>query len=93
MTILEDAHHSLIIVEHDPLPYKDVQEMIVHISNSLKRASLETTVLLYLSDIGTFLEDLTKLADRVFYFEESPGSSPKTDYQDARENEKIFLTS
>ena len=76
MTILEEVHHSLIIVEHDPLLYEDAQEMTEYIPKALKQASREATVLLYSSSIDPFLEDLTKLADRVFYFEEGPGESP-----------------
>ena len=34
-------------------------------------------MLLYSPEIDPFLEDLTKLADRVFYFEEGPRGSPK----------------
>jgi len=45
MTILEEAHHSLIIVEHDPLLYEDAQEMTEYISKALKQASHEATVL------------------------------------------------
>ena len=67
----------MIIVEHDPLLYKDAQEMTEYISKALRQASHEATVLLYSSDIDTFLEDMTKLADRVFYFEEGPRESPK----------------
>ena len=77
MTILEEAHHSLIIVEHDPMLYEDAQEMTEYISKALRQASHEATVLLYSSGIDTFLEDMTKLADRVFYFEEGPRESPK----------------
>ena len=69
MTILEEAHHSLIIVEHDPLLYEDAQEMTEYISKALKQASHEATVLLYSPEIDPFLEDLTNLADRFFYFE------------------------
>jgi len=66
MTILEEAHHSLIIVEHDPMLYEDALEMIEYISKALKQASYEATVLLYSSGIDPSLEDLTKMADRVF---------------------------
>jgi hypothetical protein len=77
MTILEEAHHSLIIVEHDPLLYEDSREMTEYISKALKQASHEAMVLLYSPGIDHFLEDLTKIADRVFYFEESPRDAHK----------------
>jgi hypothetical protein len=31
MTILEEAHHSLIIIEHDPLIYEDSAEMVEYV--------------------------------------------------------------
>ena len=36
VTILEEAYHSLIIVEHDPLLYEDSEEMVEYISQALK---------------------------------------------------------
>jgi hypothetical protein len=32
MTILEEARHSLIVIEHDPLLYEDAQEMVEYVS-------------------------------------------------------------
>ncbi|MDD1752754.1 MAG: hypothetical protein LUQ38_06665 [Methanotrichaceae archaeon] len=77
MNILEEAAHSLIIVEHDPLLYEDSTEMVEYISQALKQASHEATVLLYSLGIDPFLEDLAKGADRVFYFEDGPRDTPK----------------
>jgi ABC-type nitrate/sulfonate/bicarbonate transport system ATPase subunit len=76
MTILEKAHHSFIIAEHDPLLFEDA-EMTEYVSKALRQASYEATVLLYSHEVDPFLEELTKLADRVFYFEEGPRESPK----------------
>ncbi len=36
MTILEEAHHSLIFVEHDPLLYEDAQEMTEYVSRAMR---------------------------------------------------------
>jgi hypothetical protein len=57
--------------------YEDSTEMVKYISQALKQASHEATVLLYLPDIDPFLEDLTKGADRVFYFEEGARDTPR----------------
>jgi hypothetical protein len=46
MTILEEACHSLIIVEHGLMLYEDSQEMIEYISQAMRQASHEATVLL-----------------------------------------------
>ena len=77
MTILEEARHSLIIIEHDPILYEDSREMVEYISQAMRQAAQEATVLLYSSGVDPFLEDLAKLADRVFYFEEGPQPTPK----------------
>ncbi|MDD1753573.1 MAG: hypothetical protein LUQ38_10860 [Methanotrichaceae archaeon] len=47
MTILEEANHSLIIIEHDPLLYEDSQEIVEYIAQAMRQASHEATVLLY----------------------------------------------
>ena len=40
-------------------------------------AAKEAAILLYLPVTGAFLEDLTRNADRIFYFEEGPSAAPK----------------
>jgi hypothetical protein len=77
MTILEEAHHSLIVIEHDPILYEDSLEMVDYITQAIKQASHEATVLLFSPGIDPFLEDLAKDADRVFYFEEGPRDTPR----------------
>jgi hypothetical protein len=47
MTILEEARHSLILIEHDPLLYEQAVEMTEYISKSMSDASKEAAVLLY----------------------------------------------
>jgi hypothetical protein len=32
MTILEENHHSFLIMEHDPLLYEDSQEMVSYLA-------------------------------------------------------------
>jgi hypothetical protein len=75
VTILEEAYHSLIIIGHDPILDEDSKEMIECVSQTMKQASQEATVL-YSPGIDPFLEDLAKGADRVFYFEEGPETYP-----------------
>jgi len=52
MTILEENHHSFLIVEHDPLLYEDSQEMVGYLAQALKQTSREATVLLYAPGAG-----------------------------------------
>ena len=36
MTILEENHHSVLIIEHDPMLYEDAKEMVEYVSPSPK---------------------------------------------------------
>jgi DNA polymerase I len=65
MTILEEARHSLIIIEHDPLLYENAQGMVEYISQGLHDAA----VLLYSHGTDPFLDDMTRNADRVLYID------------------------
>ena len=67
----------LIIVEHDPLLYEDAQEMTEYVSQAMREAAKDATVLLYAPGADPYFEDLTRNADRVFYFEEGPRASPR----------------
>jgi DNA polymerase I len=72
MTILEENHHTFLIVEHDPLLYEDASEMVEYVAQHLRQTSREATVLVYSPALDTHLEKMTELADRVFCFHEMP---------------------
>jgi DNA polymerase I len=55
MTILEEARHSLIIIEHDPPLYEDAEGRIEYVSQGLHDAAKEAAVLLYAPGTDTFL--------------------------------------
>ena len=63
MTVLEEARHYLIIIEHDPLLYENAPEMTEYVSQGLHDAAKEAAVLLYSPGTDTFLEDMTRNAD------------------------------
>jgi len=77
MTILEEAHHSLIIIEHDPIIYEDSVEMVEYVSKAMREAAQEATVLLYSPGLDPFIEELAQNSDHIFYFEEGPRDSPR----------------
>ncbi len=77
MTILEENHHSLIFIEHDPLLYEDAAEMTEYVSQAMRDAAKEAAVLLYAPGVDPFLEELIKNADRVFSFNEMPRAETK----------------
>jgi hypothetical protein len=70
MTILEENHHSFLIVEHDPLLYEDSREMAEYVALALKQTSREVTILLYSPALDPHLEKIANMADRVFCFYE-----------------------
>ena len=72
MTILEESHHTILFIEHDPMLYEDAAEMAEYVSKALRESAKDSTVLLYASGADPFLEDLIRNADRVFYFNERP---------------------
>ena len=72
MTILEENHHSFLIVEHDPLLYEDATEMVEYLAQALKQTSREATILLYAPELDPHLQKLTELADRVFCIYSEP---------------------
>jgi DNA polymerase I len=72
LTILKENHHSLLIVEHDPLLYEDANEMEEYLAQALRQASRDATVLLFAPVIDRHMEKMTELADRVFCFYETP---------------------
>ena len=75
MTILEENHHSFLIVEHDPLLYEDSQEMVGYLAQALKQTSREATILLYAPALDPHLEKMTELADRVFCIYNEPAEA------------------
>lgn len=70
ITILEENHHSFLIVEHDPMHYEDAEEMVEYVAQALKQTSREVTILLYAPALDPHLQKMTELADRVFCFYE-----------------------
>jgi DNA polymerase I len=81
MTILEENHHSFLIVEHDPMLYEDAGEMVEYLAQALKQTSREATILLYAPALDPHLSKMTELADRVFciYSEQAPSKGRKAE--------------
>ena len=85
MTILEESHHSLLIVEHDPLLYEDAERrMVEYLAQALKQASREATVLLYALAMDPHLQKIAGLADRVFCIYSEPAAAKGRGKAEAR---------
>jgi DNA polymerase I len=75
MTILEENHHSFLIVEHDPMLYEDAERrMVEYVAQALKQTSREATILLYAPALDPHLQEMTEVADWLFciYSEQAP---------------------
>jgi hypothetical protein len=71
LTVLEEARHTLIFVEHDPSLYEDAAELPEYISRALRDLANQATVVLYAPSADPHLEEMAKRADRVFYLQGS----------------------
>ncbi len=47
IAILEEAYHSIVIVERDPMLYEDAAEMVEYVAHAMADAAKEDAVLLY----------------------------------------------
>jgi len=70
LSILEEAHHTFVFVEHDPTLYEDFEEPLEYISMALKDLASSSTAILYSPGFDPFLRALSKRADRIFYLDE-----------------------
>lgn len=51
--------------------------MAKYVSQAMREAAKDATVLLYASEVDPYFEVLVKNADRVFCFDEGPRASPR----------------
>jgi len=72
LTVLEENHHSFLIVEHDPMLYEDAEQMVEYIGQHLRQTSRDATVLVYAPALDPYLQKISELADRLFCFYEVP---------------------
>jgi len=77
MTILEENHHTFLVIEHDPMLYEDAGEMVDYLAQALKQTSRDATILLYSPALDPHLQKITELADKVFCFYEMPKAPTK----------------
>jgi hypothetical protein len=69
--ILEENHHSFLIVEHRA--HEKARDMAGHVAQAMKQASREATILLYAPTLDRHLEAMAEYADRVFCFYDMQG--------------------
>jgi hypothetical protein len=77
MTILEEAPHSLILIEHDPLLYEDAREMTEYVSHALSDAAKEAAVLLHAQGIDPFSRTWCKMPTVCSTSKKAPRETPR----------------
>jgi hypothetical protein len=73
MRILEEAHHTVVWVEHDPTLYDDAGVPTRHIAQAFKSAAERAAVVLYAPEYDAVMREISYRADRLFYLEDSTG--------------------
>jgi hypothetical protein len=69
LTVLQESHHTIIFLEHDPSLYEDDRKMLFPVAMALKEAARTADVICYAPVHDSSSRRLAKQADRVFYFE------------------------
>jgi DNA polymerase I len=69
LTILREAHHTILFIEHDPSLYEDAGPLIPEVAGALAEAARTALVILYAPRPDPPLKVLARRADRVFCLE------------------------
>ncbi|MGA2933776.1 MAG: hypothetical protein ABSD81_01315 [Methanomicrobiales archaeon] len=69
LTILREAHHTVLFVEHDPGLYEDAGSLLPEVAGALAEAARTALVVLYAPRQDPTLSVLARRADRVFCVE------------------------
>jgi hypothetical protein len=73
-SILEEVHHDVIFIEHDPILFEDQTYDLIHnLFLAMKDVASSRTVLYYSSQSDRAFKYIAKNSDRFIYFEKEPG--------------------
>lgn len=64
-TILKDAAHTVVLVEHDPTLFEGAEKMLVPVAGALRDTGRESLVIVYTPVIDRTFAALMRQADRV----------------------------
>lgn len=73
-TIVKEASHTIVFVEHDPTMFDGAEKMIIPVSGALKDVGREALVILYTPSMDRPFSALMRSADRVFQITAPDGS-------------------
>ena len=64
-SMLKEAGHTVILVEHDPTLFEGAEKMLLPVAGALKDAGRESLVILYAPAIDRVFSSLMRRADRI----------------------------
>ncbi|OPY39248.1 MAG: hypothetical protein A4E35_00015 [Methanoregula sp. PtaU1.Bin051] len=78
LTVIKEAYHTIVVVEHDPSVYEGGADMAGPVASALKEVSREALVILSACRQDFLLNRLMRPADRVFHFTGFPAPARAT---------------
>lgn len=79
LTIVEEAHQTLVFIEHDPNLFAESEELLGYAVLALKELSKESAVTMYSPFMDDSLQRFSNIADRVFCLADlSAGAASKS---------------
>jgi hypothetical protein len=83
-TILKEASHTVVLVEHDPTLFEGTEMMMPQIAGMLREAGRESLVILYTPAIDRSFSVLMRQADRIIEIAPADDSAGTTLYRSSR---------
>ncbi len=77
LSVLREAAHTIVLVEHDPLLFEGAENMIAPVSLALKDAGHDALVILYTPVIDRRFSALMRQADRIIEIAEADDLSSR----------------
>jgi len=65
LSVLREASHTIVLVEHDPTLFEGAEKMLAPVAGALKDAGRESLVILYTPAIDRTFAALMRQADRI----------------------------
>jgi DNA polymerase I len=84
LTIIREASHTVVLIEHDPTLYDGAWDMLAPIAAGLKEISHEATVVLYSPAADPAFRALIREANRVYFLSPVESGWHEKTYRDTR---------
>lgn len=77
LSVLREASHTIVLVEHDPTLFEGAEKMLAPLAGALRDAGRESLVILYAPSIDRTFAALMRQADRVIEIAAAEDLSPR----------------